>query len=66
MKWIQIYSEQFYTVDGITLRLQPGQDEDEIVVEIWKLVELLQFLMTWLKKRNRCEEMFVRQCLQTE
>ena len=32
-----------------TLGLEAREDKDEIVVEIWKLVELLQFLQALLR-----------------
>lgn len=35
-----------------TFRLEAGQDKDEIVVEVWKLVKLLQFLGDLVKDSN--------------
>lgn len=35
-----------------TFRLEAGEDKDEIVVEVWELVELLQFLSGSVKDSN--------------
>lgn len=39
-----------------TFRLEAGEDKDEIVVEVWKLVELLQFLSGSVKDSNTCAD----------
>lgn len=39
-----------------TFRLEAGEDKDEIVVEVWELVELLQFLSGSVKDSNTCSD----------
>lgn len=40
--------------DNNTFRFEACEDKDEIVVEIWKLIKLLQFLQVLSRSSNMC------------
>lgn len=45
--------------NGLTLRFEAGKDKNQIVVEIWKLIQLLQFLFDLLKHVTQVPHIFL-------